>query len=116
MLINPRAGNEWISQIPGVSGTAAGLTGSHGRAAAAIVAVGHDGQNAGPGPGPVRRCHLDREAKFVAGPVDPDLVADHEHGQKPEQTGPFADETQAPPTCFLLIALHRSRDSVKPAR
>ncbi|UFW45795.1 MULTISPECIES: hypothetical protein [Bradyrhizobium] len=75
------------------------LPAHRGAAAAIIVAVGHDGQNAGPGPDPVGRRHLDREAIFVAGPVDPDLVADHEHGQKPEQTGPLADETQAPPTC-----------------
>jgi len=36
--------------------------------------------------------------------------------EKPEQTGPLANETQAPPTCSVLIALHRSRGSVKPAR
>jgi hypothetical protein len=53
-----------------------------------------------PGPDPVRRRHLDREAIFVTGPVDPDLVAYHEHGQKAEQTGPLADETQAPTPFF----------------
>jgi hypothetical protein len=52
----------------------------------------------------------------VTGPIDPDLVANHEHGQKPEQTHPFADETQARPTCSLLVGLHRSYGSVKPAR
>ncbi|MEY9621313.1 hypothetical protein [Bradyrhizobium ottawaense] len=73
------------------------LPAHRGAAAAVIVAVGHDGQNAGSGLDPVRRRDLDRETKFVAGPVDPDLVADHEHGEKPEQTGPFADEAQTAP-------------------
>src|SRR5207244_3028293 len=83
------------------------LPAHRGTAAPAVAAIGHDRQNTGAGPEPVRRHHLDREAIFVAGPVDPNLVADHEHGQKPEQTGPFTDETQAVPTCSLLIcAVH----------
>jgi hypothetical protein len=51
----------------------------------------------------------------VARPVDPDLVADDEHGQKPEHTDPLADKTQAP-SPVLAHRFARSCGSVKPAR
>src|SRR5262249_15265915 len=58
---------------------------------AAIAAVGRDGEDAGGGSQPQRRLHLDREAIFVTGTIDPDLVADHEHGEERERPEPFSD-------------------------
>jgi len=52
-----------------------------GMPTAAVAAVRNNSHHAGRRFDPVRRLHLDRQAVFVTGPVDPDLIADHERCQ-----------------------------------
>jgi hypothetical protein len=50
----------------------------------------------------------------VAGPVDPDLVADDENGQKRENPDPFGNHAKTLPVSSNR--LHDRAPSVKPAR
>ena len=54
-----------------------GIADRPGMAAAAVAAVGMHRQDAGGRFAPLRRLDLDGQAIFMAGPVDPDLIADH---------------------------------------
>ena len=58
-------------------------------AAAAVTAIGMDRHHAGGRFAPLRRLDLDRQPIFVAGPVDPDLVADHQRRQQRNRAEPF---------------------------
>ena len=60
-----------------------------GLAAAAVAAIGMDRHHAGGRFASLRRLDLDRQAIFVARPVDPDLVADHQRRQQRKRAEPF---------------------------
>ena len=66
-----------------------GIADGAGLAAAAVAAIGMDRDHAGRRFASLRRLDLDRQAIFVAGPVDPDLVADDERRQQRNRPEPF---------------------------
>ena len=88
-----------------------GVAHGAGMAAAAVAAVGMDRQHAGGRFEPLRRLDLDRQAIFVAGPVDPDLVADHERRQQRQRAEPFEIHLvlAGPPIRFMHRLAHRTR-------
>ena len=95
-----------------------GIAPGGGLAAAAVAAVGMNRHHAGGRFDAFGRLHLDGQAVFVIGPVDPDLVADHQRGQQRQRTELFEVHTARPSPPAIRIprlALHNQRASVKPA-
>ena len=58
-----------------------GITQGPGVPTAAVPSVGLNRQDSGGRFDPFRRFHLDRQTVFVTGPVDPNLIGDHQHRQ-----------------------------------
>src|SRR5260221_558405 len=86
-------------------------------AAAAVAAVGMDCQHAGCRFAPLRGLDLDRQAIFMAGPVDSDLVADEECRQQHNRPDPLEIHLVLETRRFRSMhAWHTGPASVKPAR
>ena len=96
-----------------------GVAHGAGLAAAAVAAVGMDRHHAGGRFAPLGRLDLDRQAIFVGGPVDPDLVADHERRQQRNRPEPFEihlDPRRPATIRFMHRLAHRMRQRQTGAR
>jgi hypothetical protein len=78
-----------------------------------------NGHDAGGRFDPSGRFHLNRQTVFVTGPIDANLIADHQGRQQCERPDPFEIHAFSPSPCrdpMALIALHNQHAGVKPAR
>jgi hypothetical protein len=78
-----------------------------------------NGHDAGGRFDPFGRFHLNRQPIFVTGPIDANLIADHQGCQQCERPDPFeihAFSLSPRRDPIPFIALHNQHASVKPAR
>src|SRR5882724_13186295 len=94
-----------------------GVAHGTGMAAAAVAAVGMDRQHTGCRFAPLGGLDLDRQAIFMAGTVDPDLVTDEECRQQHNRPDPFEIHLALKARRIgSMHAWHTGRASVKPGR